>query len=93
MSTPNTWHCSNCNFDVFNSKSQCNKCLTKKPEVKSNSTGHTFYSYDPEFDREVCNYFQQSRLESVPRCSRCRKEGRLLEKDPMLSVHNCWKYS
>ena len=28
MSIKNTWHCSVCNFDVFNTKTKCKKCLT-----------------------------------------------------------------
>ena len=28
-----------------------------------------------------------------PECSKCRQDGRLKNSDPMLSNHNCWKYS
>lgn len=82
----NTWYCSVCDFYVFNSKLQCKKCLTKKPVVYN-------VSYDPKFDEMICNYFRCSELERKTECKRCINEGRLFNKDPMLSVHNCWKYS
>ena len=85
----NTWHCSVCDFYVFNTKQQCNKCLTKKPQ---NNTRFTT-SYDPEFDKEIQKYFQQKRLESKTSCSVCMNEGRTFNYEPMRSSHNCWKYS
>ena len=88
MSTlKNTWHCSVCDFYVFNTKSQCNKCLTQKPKINS------YLSYDPDFDRNICEYFNKSYLESKVTCEKCKNEGRIFNKEPMLSVHNCWKYS
>lgn len=53
----NTWHCSVCNFYVFNTKARCNKCLTQKQQTK-----HTFSSYDPVFDEQLCTFFQKSHL-------------------------------
>ena len=51
MSIPkNTWHCSVCDFYVFNTKPQCDKCLTQK-------TKYTFSSYDPNFDETICSFF------------------------------------
>lgn len=61
--------------------------------IETQQSRQTFSSYDPEFDKQVCNYFQQKRLESETSCKRCRNEGRVFNKDPMLSDHNCWKYS
>lgn len=87
ISKKNTWHCSVCDFYVFNTKSQCNKCLTQKPKTNSYS------SYDPYFDKQICGYFNQSYLESKTSCEKCKNEGRKFNKDPMLSIHNCWKYS
>ena len=84
----NSWHCSLCNFYVFNSKTRCNKCFTQKPESKP-----LFTSYDPEFDKKVCEYYKQSYLESETTCTRCRSEGRIFNKENMKSNHNCWKYS
>jgi len=88
MSIPkNTWHCSVCDFYVFNTKTQCNKCLTLKPQTNS------FSSYDNEFDKKICDFFQQSRLEEKITCGKCINEGRTFNKDNMKSCHNCWKYS
>lgn len=89
MSIPkNTWHCSVCDFYVFNTKPQCNKCLTQKPQTK-----YTSSSYDPVFDEKLCKFFQQSHLEEKNVCSKCKNEGRIFNKDDMKSNHNCWKYS
>ena len=79
-----TWHCSVCNFYVFNKKTECKKCYTKKPNTTP---------YDPSFDKEVCSYFKSVNLDSETACLRCRREGRMFNKDPMKSAHNCWKYS
>lgn len=85
----NTWRCSKCNFDVFNSKTKCKVCLTKKTNLNENK----LVSYNPSFDEEICNYFKNKHLEEKTVCERCKNEGRLYNKDPMLSIHNCWKYS
>jgi hypothetical protein len=88
MSIPkNTWHCSVCDFYVFNTKTQCNKCLTPKPQP------NTFSSYDSDFDKKICDFFQQSHLEEKSTCGRCINEGRIFNKDHMKTNHNCWKYS
>ena len=85
MSIPkNTWYCSVCDFYVFNTKPQCNKCAMKRPKTKS---------YDIGFDEKICDYFQQTRLEEKTTCIKCKNEGRIFNKDPMKSNHNCWKYS
>lgn len=89
MSIPkNTWHCSVCDFYVFNTKTKCNKCLTQKQQPT-----YTFSSYDPEFDKKICEYFVQSHLDEKTSCGKCKHEGRIFNKDPMKSSHNCWKYS
>ena len=84
----NTWYCSTCDFYVFNTKSSCNKCLAEKPVPKANN----YESYDPEFNRQVCDYFvkQRQMQKSEEICGRCRQE--VSEGKPK-SHHNCWKYS
>lgn len=89
----NTWYCSVCDFHVFNTKSQCNKCLTQKPKPKPILQTNKNSSYDPEFDKEICQYFNSRYLESRTTCTVCKKEGRVFNKDHILSNHNCWKYS
>jgi len=89
MSNPkNSWYCPVCDFYVFNTKTQCKKCLTQKYKTTNISS-----SYDPYFDKQICEYFQQSHLDRKTACSKCKNEGRIFNKDPMLSNHNCWKYS
>ncbi len=83
----NTWYCSKCDFYVFNSKTECAKCSTQKP------TPELTTSYDQEFDKNVCSYFQQERLSAETNCSKCKSEGRKFNNEPLLSNHNCWKYS
>ncbi len=88
MSIPkNTWHCIVCNFYVFNTKTRCSKCLTPKPQT------NTLASYDPDFDKKLCDFFQHSRLEEKTTCVKCIDDGRVFNKEPMKSLHNCWKYS
>lgn len=87
MTTKNTWYCEKCQFDVFNSKKKCSKCLTPKPLPKAT------ISYDPEFDKETHNYYIEQHAQSTTFCKRCLNEGRILNRDPPRSVHNCWKYS
>lgn len=89
MSIPkNTWHCSVCDFYVFNTKPKCNKCLTEKPQKN-----YTFSSYDLNFDKTICDFFHQSRLEGKTSCRKCINEERIFNKDSIKSNHNCWKYS
>lgn len=87
----NTWYCATCNFYVFDTKQECKKCLQKKPEKNKNTISDVYY--DKEFDEEMNNFHKQQKLESKTFCSRCRREGRIFNKEPMKSVHNCWKYS
>ncbi len=82
----NTWYCSECDFYVFNSKSQCNKCSTQKPT-------QTFVSHDPQFDESVCEFFKEQHLQEKTNCGRCKTEGRVYNSEPLKSNHNCWKYS
>jgi len=89
MSIPkNTWHCSICDFYVFNTKTQCNKCLAPKPQTQKFT-----FSYDHDFDKKIGEFFQQSHLKEKTMCVKCINEGRIFNKDPMKSNHNCWKYS
>lgn len=80
-----TWYCSDCKFYVFNTKTKCNKCSKQKP--------CRFFSYDPTFDKTVCEYFRKTYLEQETSCNKCKNEGRLYNNQPMKSNHNCWKYS
>jgi hypothetical protein len=50
-------------------------------------------SYDPEFDKNVCDYFRQQLLQSKTVCKKCIREGRIYNYEPMVTNHNCWKYS
>ena len=86
----NTWHCSVCDFYVFNTKTHCNKCLTPKPTPQHTTT---FSSYDPDFDIKMGDFYQRARLEEKITCGKCIHEGRIFNKDQMKSNHNCWKYS
>ena len=84
---PNTWFCAQCEFYVFNSKKQCGKCGTLKPApqpVKVPTLAQLEARMTPA---------DLLRLEENPGCSRCELDGRRRNKDPMLSSHNCWKYS
>lgn len=94
MAAPkNTWHCSICDFYVFNTKQKCDKCLTQKPKPKCLTQPKYNTSYDPCFDKTVCEYFQTKLLEEKTSCTKCKNEGRIYNKEPMMSNHNCWKYS
>lgn len=86
LAPKNTWYCSKCDFYVFNTKLKCNKCSMKKPM-------YDFTSYDPQFDKSICNYFTRQHLNEKTDCVVCKTEGRIYNKDPLKSNHNCWKYS
>jgi hypothetical protein len=81
----NTWYCFTCKFYVFNSKLNCNKCSSQKPIAK-------FTSYCPEFDKEICKFFNEQHLNAETDCLRCKQDGKVYNKDPLKSNHNCWKY-
>jgi hypothetical protein len=92
----NTWYCSKCNFDVFNSKSKCSKCLTEKPvNTKPINTELTDYQKiicDPAFVAEISKFHWDAIKDKEVDCPRCKRDGRMYNKDPMKSNHNCWKY-
>lgn len=90
----NTWYCSTCDFYIFNSKSKCHKCLASKPINPNNPNNpNNATSYDPEFNRQVCDYFIQKSRNEKTTCSRCKREGRIYNYEKLKSNHNCWKYS
>lgn len=89
LSAPkNTWHCTGCNFYVFNTKQKCDKCSAQKPLPNV-----TKMSYDPHFDKSVADYWSQHHFNDKTNCAKCIAEGRIFNKDPLKSNHNCWKYS
>ena len=117
--TTNTWHCAVCNFDVFNSKAKCSKCLTQKPTSKvtphtrfflspfMDSKAESIYenadiisqanklkgkitSYDPNFDKSICNFFTEQLINEKTICGRCKAEA---DNGSIKSTHNCWKYT
>jgi len=65
----NTWKCPKCNFDVFNSKLQCSKCLTKKPEKYKTVLGRfTHAGFDNEWKCPICNFLV---FNSKSECNKC----------------------
>jgi hypothetical protein len=84
------WHCNVCNFEVFNSKNKCSKCLTIKPKPLLKTTTSSYVS---DFDKETRDFFQEKFLDEKTNCAKCKLDGRKFKKDPMISLHNCWKYS
>lgn len=89
MSIPkNSWYCSTCDFYVFNTKRECKKCLSQRPQPKCDR----YSSYCPEFDKKLCEYFEQQYLEAETTCVRCQQEGRIYNKEPKKSNHKCHKY-
>jgi hypothetical protein len=54
LGVKNSWYCSVCNFNVFNSKKKCSKCLTEKPKTSSPLSKKTIeetppiIAYDPD---------------------------------------------
>ena len=69
------WHCHVCDFNVFNSKNKCFKCLTKKPTQKTGT-----FLYDSDFDKQTCKYFQEKSLNEKTSCSKCILDGRTFIK-------------
>lgn len=94
METRNCWRCEKCDFYVFNSKKKCKKCLSDKPVQVCNYANNTPYNNIlKNSDKETQEHYHKIYLESEVSCSRCRSEGRVYNKDPLISNHNCWKYS
>lgn len=92
----NCWYCPNCDFYVFNSKSQCKKCSESKPVNSSKSINKINQYYRAElgvFEKNLNEYGKKKYMESKTSCGRCRSEGRTYNCEPMVSYHNCWKYS
>lgn len=87
MPIQNTWYCKTCKFEVFNSKSTCGKCRAPKPTQIKNISEYT--AILKQFDVERAEIQQNEQT----RCTRCIQDGRVYNKEPMQSFHNCWKYT
>lgn len=83
------WYCYKCDFYVFNSKSECSKCMMPKPELKPGKPNVIRPYLSEEEKKEFDEYFSACAYRS----SFCNKCWAMKETDPSyIPQHNCWKY-
>jgi hypothetical protein len=71
-----------CNFDVFNSKSECSKCSTIKPSTETKNGGcgrFTHEGFDNDWKCPKCDYLV---FDSKSRCGKCSTERPSNRKAP-----------